>query len=479
MTLASIFDWAQSQPEKPALIFHDQVFSYATLARIIERATAHLSAAGVPRGGTVAVMVNNLADAWVIVLALRRLGPTTISVISADSLAGLGLTDLSAIVTTTAESAYHALPGALFPGVPRYVVGGDIYQISGAPVPPPLQAPSPGGHVIYTSGTTGRFKRVLIDGPDEIATAKGIVAMSGITPATIHHGVDLGIRTAAGYRVPLAIWHAGGTVVFDQRPDRFRRFFSRPVTQAYLPGPWVREMVAAYPNGNPQPGFRLAFTSGFLSPALADDMAARFGAQISVIYAASELATRALGSTINGPDDLHWLSVSPGRRVEVVDERGQACALGQEGDLRIRLQGGDATAYVGDPIASAAAFRDGWFHPGDRAVARADGRIRILGRIADLLNIDGRKVAAAAVELELQRQLNLGDTEICVFSGLGDDGDEEIVLAIESAGPIDTAAIAAKTHPFLRSRVRVVALPAFPRTDTRKVRRVALRDMLF
>lgn len=480
MSLARIYDWAQSQPDKPAMIFHDLPVSYGDFARIIERAAHLLAGRGIPRSGTVAVLVSNLADGWMLLMALRRLGVTTISVVKPEALAALRLPDLSAIVTTTAEAGHHALPETQHPGVPRYIMAGDMYHIAGTPIPPPLAAMQAGGHIIYTSGTTGRYKQVLVDGPDEAFAVTRTAALSGLSPATLHHGMDLGIRTAAGYRVPLAVWHAGGTVVFDQRPDRFRRFFNHPVTQAYLPGPWVRDLIAAHPKPNPQPGFRLAFTSGFLSAALAADMKERFSAKISVIYAATELATRVMASAVEGPDDLHWLTVTPGRLIEVADDEDRPCPPDIEGNLRIRIEDGDARAYVADPEASATAFRDGFFYPGDRAVTRADGRIRVLGRIADLLNIDGRKLACSVVEPALLAHLQLADTEICLFSGLGADGEEELVLAVESARRLDEAAIAAAAADFMNGgHVRIVVLPDFPRTETRKVRRAEVRKMLF
>jgi acyl-coenzyme A synthetase/AMP-(fatty) acid ligase len=479
MPLQRIYDRALSHPDKPALIHQDQVVGYGLLARIVQRAAAWFAAQGMPRGGLVAVMVADLADGWMIQFALRRLGLTTIFALSTDTLRNLRLPGLSAIVTTSAEAGLHALPDSLFPGVPRFVTGGDIVaRVAGDPPPTPLAAPPPGGHVIYTSGTTGRYKQVLIDGADEIAATRRLAALMEAGPATIHHGIDLAIRTTAGYRVPLAVWHEGGTVVFDQRPDRFQRFFSRPVNHAYLPGPWVRGLLDAHPDPMPQSGFRLVFTSGFLSPSLAAGVAERFGARLSVAFGASELNARALISSVTGPDDLHWLSPTPGRLVEVVDERGLPCPAGREGALRIGFEEGDARSYLDDPEASAASFRDGFFYSGDRAVGRADGRIRILGRMADLLNLDGSKVAAAPVEQELQRRLGL--EEICLFSGLAEDGEEELVVAVESADAADTEAIAGKVagltgHP----RVRAVTLPRFPRTDTRKIKRAALRESLF
>ena len=51
----------------------------------------------------------------------------------------------------------------------------------------------------------------------------------------------------------------------------------------------------------------------------------------------------------------------------------------------------DCKCYLDDDEATGKMFRDGCFCPGDMAVRRADGRVRILGRTADVLNIRGRR----------------------------------------------------------------------------------------
>ena len=52
--------------------------------------------------------------------------------------------------------------------------------------------------------------------------------------------------------------------------------------------------------------------------------------------------------------------------IEIVDIDGNLVAPGMNGILRIRNPY-MAACYVGDPVASDDAFRDGWFYPGDVA----------------------------------------------------------------------------------------------------------------
>jgi len=194
-------------------------------------------------------------------------------------------------------------------------------------------------------------------------------------------------------------------------------------------------------------------------------------------YGASELGATPLLSRFTSTDEMHWLAPSEGRIVEVVDEDGNKCP---EGELRILLTELDCTSYLDDEETSATVFRNGFFYPGDMALSRSDGRIRILGRVDDVLNVQGRKCAVAPIEQVIQQEL--GVDEVCVFSGLNAAGNEELAVAIESSRQLSRSELEAVTRqcaPF--ELIRVTVFKEFPRaeTGTRKTRRSVLRKLVF
>src|SRR5262245_43992335 len=173
---------------------------------------------------------------------------------------------------------------------------------------------------------------------------------------------------------------------------------------------------------------------------------------------------------------MHWLTPDDGRTIEIVDENGNVC---REGELRFLLTEVDCTSYLDDEEASAIVFRDGYFYPGDMAVRRADGRIRILGRVDDVVNVQGRKCAVAPIEQEIQQLL--GVDEVCLFSGLNAAGNEELAVAIQSARQLsrsEVEVVARRCAPF--ETVRVTVFHEFPRTETgmRKTRRSVLKKLV-
>ena len=98
-----IHGWAQSQPDRPAIVYNDVAVTYGNWSTVIHAMRAYLAAQGVRAGGTAAVLVGNLFDAWSLVLALRSLGATTIQLQSADSIAALALGDLACVVVAQPE----------------------------------------------------------------------------------------------------------------------------------------------------------------------------------------------------------------------------------------------------------------------------------------------------------------------------------------------------------------------------------------
>ena len=181
-----------------------------------------------------------------------------------------------------------------------------------------------------------------------------------------------------------------------------------------------------------------------------------------------------------GPDDLNWLRPEEGRVIQVVDEHGRECPPGVQGLVRIRLREFDVQSYIEDEQATARAFRDGFCYPGDLGVMRADGRVRLLGRDGDVINIAGQKIPAALIEEGLHGALRV--EEVCVFAGPLDSGGQELVIALKTdrdPPPYELAPLAREFESF--ERVRVAVFEAFPKnvSGMRKTSRPELRKLAF
>ena len=337
-----------------------------------------------------------------------------------------------------------------------------------------------GSQILFTTGTTGDSKKVLMRGDEEDARNKLRSATFSFDKRSVIY-TGLNPHTGAGFKSPSAVWSEGGLVVLDGSSNVARAMRTYRITSILTSPMGIRNLLreaklpAAMRNR-----FNLMFTGGGFPVELAKAAASSLTSDIRIYYGATEIIGMPLFSSFSSPDDLLWLQPDPSRRVEVVDDRGVECPIGEEGELRIELLALDAHAYLDDEETTRRVFRNGFFHPGDLAVRRPDGRIRILGRVSDVLVVRGIKLAVAPVEQEIRAFLRVD--EVCVFSGLADDGRDEVVIAVKTERKINDAEQAALRRRFaVFDRVRFAAMPDFPRSEGgfRKTRREALRKLVF
>jgi acyl-coenzyme A synthetase/AMP-(fatty) acid ligase len=480
MITSRIYQWAHSQPANPAVIFNDEVLSYAAFANAIESARVFLGGQGLQLHRTAIVLSESLLDAWVFVMALRALGLNTACVQSADRVGAIGRRNVACVVIPEVEVSKFT--STSLERLRRILVPGDLFVkiLTSGPPRHPEQTPPFGGHILFTSGTTGTYKRVFLHGHYEDRRNVARAEAYPLTKNMIYHTGNLGLWSSTGFKMPSAVWHTGGCVVIDTRRDPFKNFFRRAIDLSILTPSMLRELVHSRGTGSIRNGCEILVAAGFLPKELAQETARRVTNRVGISYGATELATPALLSRSCAEGDLYWLAPAPNRTVRIVDENGDDCPPGRQGELRIRLMDIDCTSYVNDEETSTKAFRDGYFCPGDMAVSRADGRIRILGRTADVLNMRGQKIAVAPIELAIQHALRV--EEVCLLSGLNDAGQEELVVAIQSEAKPPRAALERIARDFPSfERVRFEFFKNFPRTATatRKTQRSALRRLVF
>ncbi len=484
MVTNRIYEWARSQPAKTAVIYNDHALSYLDFARAIEFARSFFERQGLPVGQTVVIHQSNSVafDAWLYVMALRALGFNTICVPSVDQVEALKLRNVAGIVVAEVKPQIDRLHGTSLEGIKVIMVPDAIFSNIRTGDPPlnPPNAPAFGGHILLTSGTTGTYKKVFLDGDNEDRRNAARADAYSLTKSVIYHVVNLGMWTTIGFRMPSAVWHRGGCVVMDSRPDAFKSFFRHAVDFSILTPLMLKELLQSLGTGPPHDNCELLVTSGFLPIEQADETARRVTKRIGITYGSTELATPALLSRRSSDGDMYWLALGLNRTVRIIDEKGNECPTGQEGELRIQLTDIDCKSYLDDEETNLKVFRDGFFCPGDMAVRRADGRVRILGRTGDVLNVRGIKTAVAPIELAVQRMLRVD--EVCLFSGLSDDGKEEVVVVIQSDRALQKSTLdqVARKFPSFE-RVRFAFFKEFPRTatGTRKTQRSVLRKLIF
>ncbi|WP_374331064.1 class I adenylate-forming enzyme family protein [Aestuariivirga sp.] len=477
--LGRIAHWAQHQPDKTAVFFPGRVITYRQFHAKVRQLIWTLSQRGFRKAGIAAVFGDTLLDDWLLIAALRGMGLDTICPKSPAQLNEMSLHKLSVIVMGEDTARTATIPHEFF-ATPRVVVPGAVLAAAEvAAVPDPAQV-AEGGHMLVTTGTTGAPKAVHYPGAHEALRSELRASSFGFAKDTVYYASNFPLYTAVGYKNPASTWHCGGTVVIDPLPYHAALRLPETITSMVLT-PALIEGFAASPRVGEavRQTAIIRVSGGFLSAGSWEKVRSAFGHPIEVYFAATEIIGIVMRSRVTSLDALTWLTPEQGQRVEIVDDNGAVCPAGVEGQLRIGLSEIDAKSYVGDAAASARTFRDGCFYPGDLAVKRADGRVRILGRLSDVINVGGLKLAAAPIEHAIQVALRAD--EVCVFSGTDRAGNDQVVVACRRVAGLSRSEHAEVEKLVGRlGPVRVAHLTAFPLSPgaMQKTDRKALRKIL-
>ncbi|NBO21685.1 MAG: hypothetical protein EBU97_07145, partial [Rhodobacteraceae bacterium] len=165
---------------------------------------------------------------------------------------------------------------------------------------------------------------------------------------------------------------------------------------------------------------------------------------------------------------------------EVVDDQGSPLPPGAEGILRLRSPY-VAGKYQDDPVASAEAFRDGAFYPGDLARAEADGAVTLLGRAKDQFNLGGVKFNASDIDALAMSVSGVRDA-VCFVQPQA-DGPDRLGMVVQFEPGADLAATAAairaaitQARSIAQAPQAIYALPAVPRNANGKAMRDTAAD---
>src|SRR4029077_3088394 len=130
--------------------------------------------------------------------------------------------------------------------------------------------------------------------------------------------------------------------------------------------------------------------------------------------------------------------VMPGYEAKIVDEDDNELPDGTAGELVLRASEpfAFATGYWRMPEKTVEAWRNLWFHTGDRAVRDPDGSFRFLDRMKDAIRRRGENISAWEVEQVLISHPDVAAAAVVpVPSELGEDEVLAFVVSRDGAAP--------------------------------------------
>jgi len=458
---------------------------------------ASLHAAGVSAGDRVAILCSNRLEMLEIILGCGWIGAIAVPFNTAAMGPQIGYylsnsgAVLFAIEAQFVERLAHVTEG-MAPLRSVWVIGADA-----PPSGPPLMqamprrmdaiaaAPiSPGDTlaIIYTSGTTGPSKGVMC--PHAQYYWWGV-----------HSIRILGVQTDDVLCTTLPLFHINALNTFAQALLSGARMVLEPrfsasgfwpamtrneATIIYLLGAMVPILLAGEPRGDER-GHKVRIGLGPGVPAeLGAAFTARTGVQLLEGYGSTE-TNFVIGASPEAQKPGTMGRIADGFQARVVDSNDVELPPGEAGELVLRADEpfAFASGYFDMPEKTVEAWRNLWFHTGDRVIRDDNGYFRFVDRLKDAIRRRGENISSYEVE-----QVLLAHPDIdmaAVFPARSELAEDEVMAAIVTRAGASIAHI--ELMQFCAVRLPYFAVPRFvdfvadlPRTENGKVRKFELRE---
>jgi fatty-acyl-CoA synthase len=443
---------AKYQPSAPALCAQGiDVISYERLIAQMNNVARRALASGLKSGDIVALSIADPLLHAVLILGLTQAGIVTVSVDMHKPPAGLRF---DAVVKNT---KYAHAPQARHLAIDHgWLVGdGTAVELS----PRGWAASGVTARIVLTSGSTGDPKAVSLTHEQVMArNARFEYAVGNRHPTFARVYLNMGLAAALGFQFLIYLLSRGGTMFFrgDSMENTLRAFEIFRI-EAMLATPVTLSQLLEACDRHPSIELDLdtIVSGGSLLPRpLVKRVRPRLCKHLITGYGSTETAISATAPAheiahIDGAAGY----VTPGIRIEIVDEEDRPLPPGTEGIVRVASEFG-IERYIDDAAESAKVFRNGWFYPGDLGSLTADNLLIILGRQNDVLNAGGGKMAAEKVEAALLSFK--GVKEAAVFMATSKLGVDEVWAALVCSEKIDPEMLRAHCRP----RMPVVFVPA-------------------
>ncbi len=461
--------------------------TYAQLREQVSLAAERLAQLGLQRQDRIAMVFPNGAEAIVLFLAAAAIGTAApLNPGYKEEEFRFYLEDIAAraliVPPGGAEAARAAAPPQVQLVEAHFDGHGQLVLAGGGGHDPGLTASAPQADdvalVLHTSGTTSRPKQVPLRHRNLVASIDNIAATYSLSPADVALCVMPLFHIHGLMASTLATLRTGGTVVVPARfdPMTFWALAEEHRATWYSAVPTIHQLLLLRNRGQrPAGAAGLRFirsSSSALSPETMTQLEQRFGTPVLEAYGMTEAAHQ-MASNPLPPGRRRSGSVGRGTGVEIaiMDPAGEILGLGREGEVVIRGPN-VIDGYVNNPQANQESFSAGWFRTGDQGILDAEGYLSLVGRLKEMINRGGEKIAPREIDEVLLQHPAV--SEAVAFGSPHPTWGEEVVAAVVLKEPVTEKELLA----FARERLADFKLPRrlhivdqIPRTATGKIQR--------
>ena len=489
---------AERFAQRPLVTAGDTTWTYADTCEAAARFAGTMQSAGIQGGDRIAIICSNRIEFLEVVLGCAWLGAIAVPINVASRGPQLQhiLSNCGARLLMM-EAAYAENLAMLDPGELAietiWLIGAaaDVRmgEIGSAPLPRGSEriaaaAVQPGdlSLILYTSGTTGPSKGVCCPQAQYFWWAVNTASL-------------LQLRTDDVLCTSLPLFHTNALNTFYQAlltgscvryEKRFSAsgFFSslahHRATVTYLLGAMVPILLSRpVSQEETSHSVRIALAPG-VPAQFHEEFTRRTGIRLLDGWGSTE-TNFVLGTTVEHQKPGLMGPVFEGFQARVVDDQDNDVADDTAGELVVRADDpfAFATGYFGTPEKTIEAWRNLWFHTGDRVVRQADGYFRFVDRLKDSIRRRGENISSFEVEQVLLSHPAVANAAAFpVRSPLAEDEVMAAVILHPGQQLTESELIA-----FCKPRLSYFAVPRYlefmnelPSTESGKVQKYKLRE---
>ena len=353
----------------------------------------------------------------------------------------------------------------------------------------PSVGPLDAAQIQYTSGTTGFPKGVVLHHRGITNNARFSNAAMGLEPGDTLVNVMPLFHTAGCGLLTLGAVQFGARMIlvrtFD--PDAVLDIIASERVSYLLGVPTMLVALLEAQAARPRDvsSVRMAASGGaMVPPELVRRVREDFGCDFHIVYGQTEASCLlTIASCHDGAPDGEIETV--GRpiaqtEVSIRDPRtGAVLPIGAVGEICARSFG-RLLEYNDNPAATAAALdADGWLHTGDLGTMDARGRVRVTGRVKEMIIRGGENLFPAEIENILLEHPDVAEAAVV---GVPDDRWGEIVVAFLRRAPsaaLNKPALVAHCRAHLaafKTPAHWVEVDGWPLTGSGKIQKFVLRE---
>lgn len=510
-------EYAKTTPDKVAIVWCDKsgdekTFTFGQLKEYSDKTANYFKSLGIKRGDPVMLILKRRYEFWFCILALHKLGAVTIPathlLTSKDIVYRANAADIKMIVCVNEpEVVMHIEDSASKTPTVKYkaLIDGSkdgwldfSSGIEGASNEFQRPLGELGSHnsdislLYFTSGTTGMPKMVQHDYEYPLGHILTARYWQNVSEGGLHLTVaDTGWAKAVWGKI-YGQWLSGCAVFvydFDKFvPKELLEVISKHHVTSFCAPPtiyrfFIKEDLSKFDLSS----LKYCTVAGEpLNPEVYSQFYKATGIKLMEAFGQTELTVTVGTFPWMEPKPGSMGKPSPGYDIDLLDDNGNSCQDGEEGQIVVRTTkkkpAGMFGGYYRDEALTKSVWHDGIYYTGDMAWRDEDGYLWFVGRADDVIKSSGYRIGPFEVESALLEHPAVLE---CAITAVPDPIRGQIVKATVILAKNYTASeelvkelqnhVKKVTAPYKYPRI-IEFVTELPKTISGKIRRVEIRQ---